>query len=90
MKPTLFPGDIVLIDRDEPQSALDFKSGKIYAVRLKRGEDDCAIKRVHKEDGNLIISSDNRKFPPHNAHTGDVKELIVGRVVWGWRNLLDI
>lgn len=90
MKPTLFPGDIVLIDRDEPQSASEFKSGKIYAVRLKKGEDDCAIKRVHKENGNLIIFSDNRKYPPQNAYTGDVKELIVGRVVWGWRNLLEV
>lgn len=90
MQPTLFPGDIVLIDRDEPQGKDDFKSGKIYAVRLRRGEDDCAVKRVYRVNEGLVISSDNREYAPEAAFSDDIRELIVGRVVWGWRNLLEV
>jgi len=90
MKPTLEPGDIVLIDRDDPHGASDFISGKIYAVRMGRNDEGCAVKRLHADSGGLIISSDNTKdFPPQRAWTADLQKLIVGRVVWGWRNLLE-
>lgn len=90
MKPTLEPGDIVLIDRDDPRSASDFKPGKIYAVRMGRSEEGCAIKRLHADSVGLIISSDNSKGnPPTRSWTSDLQKLIVGRVVWGWRNLLE-
>jgi len=90
MKPTLEPGDIVLVDRDDPRGASDFKSGKIYAVRMGRNDEGCAVKRLHADSGGLIISSDNTKeFPPQRAWTADLQKLIVGRVVWGWRNLLE-
>jgi transcriptional regulator with XRE-family HTH domain len=88
MVPTLFPGDIVLIDRDDPRGKLDFKNGRIYAVRTKGGE--CQVKRVYVKSQALIIASDNREVPPENAWTDDLKRLIIGRVVWGWRNLQEV
>ncbi|MEM5789177.1 MAG: S24 family peptidase, partial [Syntrophobacteraceae bacterium] len=89
MLPTIAPGDIVLIDHDDPGGAKRlFKSGKIYAIRTSRTEPDTAIKRVYESGENLVIASDNREFAPEVAWSRNVDELIVGRVVWGWRNLL--
>jgi phage repressor protein C with HTH and peptisase S24 domain len=87
MIPTLFPGDIILIDRDDPRGKMDFKNGRIYGVRTKGGE--CQVKRVYAKSQALIISSDNREVPPEPAWTDDLKRLIIGRVVWGWRNLQE-
>jgi phage repressor protein C with HTH and peptisase S24 domain len=87
MIPTLFPGDLVLIDRDDPQGQMDFKNGRIYGVRTKGGE--CQVKRVYVKSQKLIISSDNREVPPEPAWTDDLKRLLIGRVVWGWRNLQE-
>jgi len=88
MKPTLFPGDIVLIDTDEPKSASDFKDRRIYAVRTSDG--GCQVKRLSLDRENILIESDNRKVRTEVAWTKDLKKLIIGRVVWAWRNLLEI
>lgn len=90
MMPLLFPGDIVLIDRDDPAGdLLTFKSGAVYAIRT--GDGGCAVKRLYKSDNGLIIGSDNvRKYAPQNAWSQNLTELIIGRVVWGWRNLLEV
>jgi transcriptional regulator with XRE-family HTH domain len=88
MTPTLFPGDIVLMDRDDPRGKMDFKNGRIYGIRTKGGE--CQVKRVYVKSRSLIIVSDNREVPPENAWTDDLKRLIIGRVVWGWRNLQEV
>ncbi len=45
MMPLLFPGDIVLIDRDDPAGdLLTFKSGAVYAIRT--GDGGCAVKKA--------------------------------------------
>jgi transcriptional regulator with XRE-family HTH domain len=88
MTPTLFPGDIVLIDRDDPRGKSEFKNGRIYGVRTKGGE--CQVKRVYAKSHSLIIVSDNRDYTPEPAWTDDIKRLIIGRVVWGWRNLQEV
>ena len=88
MTPTLFPGDIVLIDRDDPRGKMDFKNGRIYGVRTRLGE--CQVKRVYIKNRSLMIVSDNRSVTPENAWTDDLKKLIIGRVVWGWRNLQEV
>jgi len=90
MIPTLFPGDIILIDRNDPRAVQDFRSGKIYAIRTDRSDPGCAVKRLYASEKGIIISSDNRNFPPEPAWTNDLERLVVGRVLWGWRNLLDI
>jgi phage repressor protein C with HTH and peptisase S24 domain len=92
MKPTLEPGDIVLIDHDDPgamSSADEIRDGKIYAIRTGPMDAGCAVKRLHKINGGILIISDNSKNnPPKTSWTTDHRELIIGRVVWGWRNLL--
>jgi len=88
MTPTIFPGDIVLVDSDEPDGdSSSLIDGKIYAIRDGKG--GCAVKRIYRSSTGFIVSSDNRDVPPQIAWTGNVEELIIGRVVWGWRNLMD-
>lgn len=88
MMPTLMPGDIVLVDRDDPAGDEHlFRNGAIYAIR--DGQGGCQVKRVYKDPKQYIIGSDNRGVAPSAAWTGNMQELIVGRVVWGWRNLLE-
>ncbi|MFZ2445731.1 MAG: S24 family peptidase [Syntrophobacteraceae bacterium] len=89
MRPTLEPGDIVLVDHDDPAGSTDlFFGGKIYAISDEDG--GCSIKRVYKAKKGFIIGSDNRSVAPEPAWTTNISELIIGRVVWGWRNLLDV
>jgi len=91
MTPTLYPGDIVLIDRNDPQSDVDFKSGRLYAIRTGPIEAGCAIKRVHKRSEGIIIASDNFEHTePVLSWTDDIMALVIGRVVWGCRNLLKV
>lgn len=82
MQPTLQPGNIVIIDRDDKKLV---KKG-IYAARLE--DDHCAIKRIHVLDDTILLLSDNPGFPPMLAHTTDLDKLIVGRVIWSCQNLL--
>lgn len=88
MKPTLLPGDIVLIDTDEPQAASEFKDRRIYAIRTEDGA--CRVKRLSLDRENILIESDNRRERTEVAWTKDLKRLVVGRVVWAWRNLLEV
>lgn len=91
MFPTIFPGDIVLVDRDEPGNDVAlFRSSRVYAIR--DGDGGCAVKRIYKDDGNgvLVIGSDNRSVAPRVAWTQNISKLIIGRVVWGWRDLMDV
>lgn len=90
MAPTIQPGDIVLIDRSDPSGDPGaFASGKIYAVRTGRHE-GCAVKRVYAGKKGFVIASENQmKYPPEISWTDDLQELVIGRVVWGWRNLIS-
>lgn len=89
MRPTLRPGDIVLVDKNDPSGDPHaFKSGALYAVRDGKG--GTCVKRLHRDKKAIIVTSDNPEFPPEISWTGNILELIIGRVVWGWRNLLDI
>lgn len=87
MSPTLEPGDIVLVDRDDPGGdAAAFVPGAIYAIR--DGSGGCSVKRLYADGNGLIVSSDNRQYPPRLAWSSELPKLVIGRVVWGWRNLL--
>lgn len=93
MEPNLLPGDIILIDRSDPSSASEFTNGKIYAIRVSGSPDidDCAIKRLSISGESVMISSDNSaKYHPEIAWTNDLQKLIIGRVIWGWRDMLEI
>ena len=95
MQPTLYPGDIVLVDRGDTTIS--------YAGRmmLVRDPDDGSgmIKRVTvkpaKDDQLIIYYSDNAaEYEPmiyslESDFYGDMKNAIVGRVIWAWSDVMN-
>lgn len=94
MEPTVCPGDIVLVDRNDRTVT---HQGGIWLVMEPDGSGK--VKRVkvdHIRDKNetrLTFYSDNvAQHPPeiYNLETdydGDIDRAIVGRVVWAWSDL---
>lgn len=82
MIPTLAPGSIVVIDRNDKEVV---KTG-IYVVRTN--SDESAVKRVVILDGVILLVSDNPDYQPSLAPTTDLDQLIVGRVIWSWKSFL--
>ena len=94
MQPTLYPGDIVLIDRDEKRVV---HNGKMWLVRDPM-DDSAMIKRValtdnpDKKDVKITYYSDNSDYAPESFSLssdflGDMNRAIVGRVVWAWSDV---
>ncbi len=87
MQPTLWPGDLLLIDtaRTEPlqlrREKRDRRRSAIYAV-IDQGE--ARVKRIdHPEPDTMILISDNPDFAPEFRKGSDLSSLsIVGKVVW--------
>jgi hypothetical protein len=94
MVPTLHPGDIVLVDRNDKN--LD-PPGKIMLITEPGPDGGSAIKRVStlRKDGDLelIFYSDNaREHPPRTYglkrdYDTDITRAISGRVVWAWSDM---
>lgn len=95
MVPTLYPGDIVMVDRDafEPSSFRE-----LFLVREPSQEGGGGkVKRVtlNGRGQNTIItfSSDNVDggFEPESLplaeYDGGLREAIIGKCVWGWTDL---
>ena len=82
MQPTLEPGSIVVIDRNDKKIT---KKG-IYAVRID--DEYCAIKRIHILEDTVFLLSDNRNYPPVLTRTSDPDHLIVGRAIWSCHSFL--
>lgn len=94
MIPTLHPGDIVLVDRQDYRP----EEGGIYLVRLAEPDWPISIKRVNlvKRNGhiNIVFSSDNpdkKEYPPliydFKEYDEDFNKAIIGRVVWAWSDM---
>ena len=83
MQPTLHPGNIVIIDRDDkvitPQG--------IYAVRTS--QEHLAIKRLTVSNGRFWLVSDNHRWPPQISEFDSSEKLIIGRVVWSWTSWIN-
>lgn len=95
MQPTLNPGDIVLVDRDDRDVQ---RPGHMMLVTDPDGAG--MIKRVaieDKGDGDYRITfySDNGlKHPPMvysllNDYAGDWDKVIAGRVIWAWTDVRE-
>ena len=95
MKPTLNPGDIVLVDRDDRDV-----SAPGHMMLVKDPEDCGMIKRVALEtrsnkDVRITYYSDNAsQFPPlvyslKKDFGGDWEKCIVGRVIWAWTDVRE-
>lgn len=92
MEPTLHPGDIVLVDRDDRDPS---PAGRIMLV----GEPDgnTMIRRVStkrlEDDLELVFYSDHsREHPPatyrlERDYDGDIGRAIGGNVVWAWSDM---
>ncbi|MFW5970492.1 MAG: S24 family peptidase [Desulfovermiculus sp.] len=95
MIPTLHPGDLVLLDRNEflPKTP----PGNIYLVQMPDGDDmGLAIKRVRTQRKNgkelVVFYSDNPEYGPEvfdldSDYDGDIRRAIKGRVVWSWSDM---
>lgn len=93
MQPTLYPGDIVLVDRGDKHIS---HSGRMMLVR---DPDDGSgmVKRVAiqpgRDDALLVYYSDNAAeyepviFSVRNDLDGDLNKAIVGRVIWAWSDV---
>lgn len=93
MQPTLYPGDIVLVDR---QVRVEAYLGRMMLVR-NPDRDSGMIKRVELtpkgDDTFITYYSDNApQWPPmiyslRNDFDGDLSNAIVGRVIWAWSDV---
>ena len=96
MIPTLHPNDIVLVDRDDWGQHGYMPPGNIFLVREPGQEGGGMVKRVAiagKGDlATITFYSDNAsEYGPEVYHLlqyeHDVRQAIVGRVVWAWADL---
>lgn len=95
MEPTLHPGDIVLVDRNDriPQG----RQGNIYLVRAPSSDEaGLAIKRVALQKKNshdlVVFYSDNNEFAPEvysldSDYNDDIRQAVLGRVIWSWSDM---
>lgn len=75
MEPTLYDGDLVVINLDDTAP----RDGEVFAARY---EDELVLKRVFREGGSWWLHSDNadqRRYPRREAGAGVE---ILGRVVY--------
>jgi len=75
MSPTIEDGDSMLIDERDRKIA---SRGGIFVIRM---DGALMVKRVAKAGERLVVTSDNRDFPPIPPRTPDEIE-VIGRVVW--------
>ena len=96
MIPTLHPGDIVLVDRDDWGNGGYAPPGNIFLVREPGQEGGGKVKRVATagkgELATITFYSDNAaEYGPEVFHAHqydhDLRQAIVGRVVWAWADL---
>jgi hypothetical protein len=96
MIPTLHPEDVVLVDRDDwGQQSGYTPPGNIYLVREPGQEGGGMVKRVAlagKGDMETItFYSDNKEVGPDthlmSSYDHDLRQAIVGKVVWSWCDL---
>ena len=92
MIPTLSPGDIVLVDRDDR----DVKTaGHIMLVTEPSGEGKIKRVAVQPKNGDFSITyySDNVVDNPPDTYSlredfySDFERAIVGRVIWAWSDV---
>ena len=77
MEPTLYGGDLVMID----QQVQTIRDLRLYAFVDAGG--DARVKRFQKLDDHLILSSDNKDHPAEMRSAAEAEQMtIIGQVVW--------
>lgn len=96
MEPTLHPMDIILVNRDDFGDMRGFTPpGNIFLVREPGQEGGAMVKRVtvtkRRDVSTITFYSDNPLFEPDtyllSEYDNDLRNAIVGRVVWAWTDL---
>ena len=96
MIPTLHPGDIVLLDRNDWGQQGYAPPGNIFLVREPGQDGGGMVKRVSTagkgELATITFYSDNAaEYGPEVYHLHqyeyDMRQAVVGRVVWAWADL---
>lgn len=67
----IIDGDLLLIRKQET-----FENGEIVAVIVN---DEAMLKRIYKTNGNIILQSENPKYPPKEINVDD-EIIIVGKL----------
>lgn len=92
MRPTIQDKEIVLLNAALP-IRMEPKNNGIYLVRRSPEDHEARVKRVRldKTKGQLVLASDNRAYPTVmvDLEGAPLHQLIMGRVVWVGRYLLD-
>lgn len=83
MEPTIPNKAIVIVDLDQWQP----NGGRRHIWALRTAEGDTQIKRLQLVDERLVLVSDNVDHPLEGAWTGDLRRLVIGKVIWMWRSL---
>lgn len=79
MVPTLNPGDVILLERQDPAKVCD----GIYAIRLG---DALLVKRLQfLPGGEILATSDNPAYSPISVKANQPNLAIIGRIVWAGR-----
>lgn len=77
MEPTLYDGDLVMID----QQVRQFRSNRLFA--FVNADGDAQVKRVTVHPEALALNSDNRNYEPQLLSKVDADQLtVIGQVVW--------
>lgn len=94
MEPLIFPGDILLVDKNDCDPKPPGSIMLVIEPEPERGE---RIKRVvtKRRDGDTEItfySEAGERYPPdtyylNRDYNGDIRNAIGGRVLWGWTDI---
>ncbi|APE43620.1 hypothetical protein BOO69_09495 [Sulfitobacter alexandrii] len=77
MEPTLYDGDLVMIDR----KVQSWRTNRLFA--FVNADGDAQVKRVRVLDTAIVLQSDNRDVDPVVVSGRDADQLtIIGQVVW--------
>lgn len=78
MEPTFIAGDLLLVDRMQPNVG---SGGGLYAIRHGR---EVSVRRVLRlQSGAMQLISDNDAFPIETIDRAQASRLeVVGRVIW--------
>ena len=87
MQPTLWPGDMILIDTQRntpqvrPRDARDQRRSPVYAM-IDHGE--ARVKRIERPSADqMLLISDNPDYPPELRQGADMRAIqVIGKVVW--------
>ncbi len=83
MRPTVFPGDLALVNTAE-ELRVRPKRDALHLVRPDASSTDARVKRVRIEGQEMVLLSDAQHFAPVRVSLEEVpiQSLVLGRVCW--------